>query len=189
MNNKWILADWHLFIAFAEKMLQVYPQLAGNLNISKRQKDNQYGKIYMVQFIFFSSLRLGTVGLLCGFLISFILFSFHPREENYWLASPSEGISQTHRCQFTPHPCQCPWWSLFLALHQTNVAVSRASTTCKKIRCLSFTPQEISLGGPHHMKSPLFSDSAPQNSGQCVFSYLFLCSLGDLHMCVCGKSP
>lgn len=53
MNIKWILADWHFFSAFAEKMFQVYPQPAGNLNVSKRQKDTQYGKIYMVQWIFF----------------------------------------------------------------------------------------------------------------------------------------
>lgn len=157
-------------------MFQVYPQPAGNLYISKMQKDNQRGKTYMVQWIFFRH-QLWAQWDSSVFFISFLLLSFHPRGENYRLATPSEGISQTCRCQFIPCPCQCTCQSLFLALHQTNTAVSRASTTCKKICCLSFTSQEISLSGPHHMKSLLLSISAPENSGQCVFPYLFFCFL------------
>lgn len=128
MNNRWILADWHLYFvrAFAEKMFQVYLQPAGKLNISQRQKDNQWGKICILQTILFSSLSLGTVGLLFLFVcllvcfvlllwfvlfnfISFLLLSFDLRGRNYCLVSPSEGLSQTLRSQFAP----CSWWSLF----------------------------------------------------------------------------
>jgi len=73
MNNKWILADWHLFFAYAEKMLPVYPQPAWNLNISERQKDNQCGKICVVQWILSLQAQWDASGI---FSVLFFCFLF-----------------------------------------------------------------------------------------------------------------